>query len=467
MKIKEQIEKFINGEISVYENTKQVVEKAKKNECNQYITVNDNALKRAQYLDEKLKRGEKPGELFGICVSIKDNISVKDMKMTCASKMLEDFIPVYNATVVENLIREDAIIVAKCNMDEFAMGSSSETSYFGAVNNPLDKTLVAGGSSSGSAASVANGDCLLSLGTDTGGSVRQPASYCNLAGYFPTYSLFSRYGVVSMANTLDQVALLAGNMEDIILSAKVVSSPDKNDMTSIDDDYDFSFYDYDFKEKKIAIVKNLDRYNVEAEVMKDYNKAIAKLEELGAIIEPVEFKYVKYANALYNVVMSSEVSSNLSRFDGIRYGYLPKEYNSVEDLFIKVRSEGFGEEVQRRIALGTMYLSATDDQKIYKQGMKLRTLLQNEIKDMLNEYEFIITPTTTNLPYKLFSRNEDPLSVYDSGIFNVIVNLTSCCATSIPVRKGISGSVQFIAQSFEDNKLLNASLKFERSINEN
>lgn len=469
MNISDTIKRYVNKEISVYENTLEVLNKIENDSLNAYISVDrENALERAKFLDEKLKNGEKLGKLFGIAVSVKDNISYDSMKMTCGSKMLQDFKPVYNATVVENILNEDAIIVAKTNMDEFAMGSSSQSSYFGSVNNPLDKTLIPGGSSSGSAVSVAKGDVLVSLGTDTGGSVRQPASYCNIIGYKPSYSLMSRYGVVSMANTLDQVSILGKNVADIRQMANVSSSVDKHDMTSILNEYDFSKEIYDFKGKKVAYVKNQDElYTLDNEVEKDYKKALDQLKELGADLVGVDLNYAKYANEIYNVIMSSEVSSNMSRFDGIRYGYQTDNYKDITDLFVKNRSEGFGEEVQRRIALGTMYLSSDDDQRVYKQGLKIRTLIKRELEDVFENNDIFITPTTIDLPRKLGENIDDPLSDFKSDGFNVIVNLAGMCAISMPVRKGISGSIQFIANRFEDKNLLNAAEEFERSLNEN
>ncbi|MDU6064121.1 MAG: amidase, partial [Anaerococcus sp.] len=308
MDIQNTINKFKNKEISVYENTKNVLDKIKNDEFNAYISFNeDDSLERAKYLDEKLKNGEELGKLFGIPVSVKDNISYKSMKLTCASKMLEDFEPVYNATVIENLLKEDAIIIAKTNMDEFAMGGSGETSYFGPIKNPLDQNLIPGGSSSGSAVSVAKGDVLVSLGTDTGGSVRQPASYCNIIGYKPTYSLMSRYGVVSMANSLDQVSLFAKNVSDLRELASATQSPDKFDMTASLDYYNYEKENYDFSGKKIAVIKNENNvYNLEKEVEDDYKKAIEILKCMGAKICPIDLKYSKYANEVYNVVMSSE-----------------------------------------------------------------------------------------------------------------------------------------------------------------
>lgn len=468
MDIKETINKFKNNEISVFENTKKVLEKIKNDKYNAYISINEeDSLERAKYLDKKLKNNEELGSLFGIPVSIKDNISYKNMKMTCGSKMLEDFNPVFNAKVVENLLNEDAIIIAKTNMDEFAMGGSGETSYFGPIKNPLDETLIPGGSSSGSAVSVAKEDVLVSLGTDTGGSVRQPASYCNIIGYKPTYSLMSRSGVVSMANSLDQVSLFAKNVSDLRQLASATQSPDKFDMTASLEDYNYEKENYDFSGKKIAVIKNDNNvYNLDKEVEDDYKKAIEILKEMGAEIYPIDLKYSKYANEVYNVVMSSEVSSNLSRFDGIRFGHQTDEYKNVEELFIKNRSEGFGENVQRRIALGTMYLSSEDDQRIYKQGLKLRTLIVEEFKEIFKNYDLLITPTTVDLPSKLGIYVDDPLKDFTSDIFNVCVNLTGSCGVSIPVRKGISGSIQIIGDRFKDNDIINACETFERKINE-
>ncbi|MDU1316533.1 Asp-tRNA(Asn)/Glu-tRNA(Gln) amidotransferase subunit GatA [Anaerococcus hydrogenalis] len=468
MDIKETINKFKNNEISVFENTKKVLEKIKNDKYNAYISINEeDSLERAKYLDKKLKNNEELGSLFGIPVSVKDNISYKNMKMTCGSKMLEDFNPVFNAKVVENLLNEDAIIIAKTNMDEFAMGGSGETSYFGPIKNPLDETLIPGGSSSGSAVSVAKEDVLVSLGTDTGGSVRQPASYCNIIGYKPTYSLMSRSGVVSMANSLDQVSLFAKNVSDLRQLASATQSPDKFDMTASVEDYNYEKENYDFSGKKIAVIKNDNNvYNLDKEVEDDYKKAIEILKEMGTEIYPIDLKYSKYANEVYNVVMSSEVSSNLSRFDGIRFGHQTDEYKNVEELFIKNRSEGFGENVQRRIALGTMYLSSEDDQRIYKQGLKLRTLIVEEFKEIFKNYDLLITPTTVDLPSKLGIYVDDPLKDFTSDIFNVCVNLTGSCGVSIPVRKGISGSIQIIGDRFKDNDIINACETFERKINE-
>lgn len=375
----------------------------------------------------------------------------------------------FDASVVEDLLNEDAIIIAKTNMDEFAMGARGKTSYFGPVKNPLDESRVTGGSSSGSAASVAKGDVLVSLGTDTGGSVRCPASYCNIIGYKPSYSMVSRSGVVSMSNTLDQVSVFGNNIADVRMVSQTIQGPDEKDMTVRLEAYNFEEKQYDFKDKKIAYIPTSDPLNhgIAEEVEADYNKSLDMLKELGAKLEPVKLEYSKYANQVYNVVMSSEVSSNMSRFDGVRFGHQSDKYTTVEELFINSRSEGLGEEVQRRIALGTMYLSAADNQRVYKQGLKIRTLIKEELEKVFEEYDLILTPTVLNLPPQIKDDYQDPLSDFKSDGFNVIVNLAGMCGLSLPVRKGLSGSIQLIADTNEDSKLLNAGEEFLRRINEN
>ena len=463
MNIENLVNKFKSGEISVSQYTKETLDKIKENKYNAYISYDEeDSIKRAEYLEEKLKNGEELGKLFGLPISIKDNISYKNMKMTCGSKMLEDFTPIYNATVIENLLKEDAIIIAKTNMDEFAMGASSKTSYFGHVQNNLDTERIPGGSSSGSAVSVSSGDVLVSVGTDTGGSVRGPASYTNIIGYKPTYSLMSRYGVVSMSNTLDQVSLFAKNIDDLRTLASVSSSADKHDMTSILEPYDYLKESYDFKGKKIGYISTESHLyqGIDDTVKEDYHNALDRLKELGAELIEIELKYAKFANPVYNIVMSCEVSSNMSRFDGVRFGHQTKDYKDVSELFVKSRSEGLGEEVQRRIALGTMYLSANDGQKIYKKGLQLRTLIKEELEEYFKDVDLIVTPTTTNLPPKISENNDDPLSDFRADGFNVIVNLAGMCGISVPVREGLSGSIQFIGNRFDDNNIINAAQRF-------
>lgn len=459
---------FINGKIdliSFYEDVIKVVEE-KKN-LNIFIDFSEEKIReRVKFLNGKLKNGEKLGSLFGISVSVKDNILVKGYKNTCGSKMLENFEPIYNATIIDRLLEEDAVILGKVNMDEFAMGGSSETSYFGVTKNPLDETLIPGGSSSGSAASVSSDIAMISLGSDTGGSVRNPASFCGCVGYKPTYGAISRYGVVSMSNSLDQVGILSNDVSSIIPVMNVIGGVDEMDPTSMRKklllNYDNKF---SLKGLKIGVVSNLKDFNIDEVVLKDYNKSIEILRELGAKLEDIDFEYIKYSTNVYNVIMSAEVSSNMSRFDGIRYGYRTENYDSTKELFINTRSEGFGEEVQRRIAMGTFYLASSNNQELYKKGLKVRDLISKEVNDVLSKYDFILTPTTTCLPPKIGAGKDDALSCYTGDTFNVPVNFAGLCSISVPVnKKKIGGSVQFIGKRFDDERLLNLASAFERGM---
>lgn len=458
-------EKLVNNEIDIDKYYEDLIKKIEdKKSLNIFISFDENLIKeRIEKLKNKKNNNEKLGKLFGVPVSLKDNISYTEMRMTCGSKMLEDFTPVFNATVVEKLLKEDAVIFGKVNMDEFAMGSSSETSYYGVTKNPLDEKLIPGGSSSGSAVSVAADLVPISLGTDTGGSVRQPAAFCNVVGYYPSYGTISRHGVVSMANTLDQVGIVANSVKEVVDTVNIIGGKDLKDMnTTLKENLDFNLDEnYTLKGKKIGIV-DMEEFGMDETTKADYEKAIEDLKNLGAEIVELEFDYLKYSSPVYNVVMSCEASSNLSRFDGIRYGYLTDDYKTTRELYVNTRSEGFGEEVQRRIAMGTHYLSADNGKKLYKQGLKVRRLLMDEFNSKFDKVDFIATPTVTELPYEIGSRLEDPLAVYDSGTFNVAVNLAGLCAISVPVREGISGSLQFIGKRNEDEKMLNAAYAYER-----
>lgn len=458
-------EKIVNNEIDIDKYYEDLIKKIEdKKGLNIFITFDEELVKnRVEELKNKKANNEKLGKLFGVPISLKDNISYTDMRMTCGSKMLEDFTPIFNATVVEKLLNEDAVLIGKVNMDEFAMGSSSETSYYGVTKNPLDEKLIPGGSSSGSAVSVAADIVPISLGTDTGGSVRQPAAFCNVVGYYPSYGTISRHGVVSMANTLDQVGIVANSVKEVVDTVNIIGGKDIKDMnTTLKEELDFKLdEDYSLKGKKIGIV-DMEEFHMDETTKADYEKAIEDLKRLGAEIVELEFDYLKYSSPIYNVVMSCEASSNLSRFDGIRYGYLTDSYETTRELYVNTRSEGFGEEVQRRIAMGTHYLSAKNGKKLYKQGLKVRRLLMDEFNLKYDEVDFIVTPTVTELPYEIGSRLEDPLAVYDSGTFNVAVNLAGLCAISVPVREGISGSLQFIGKRNDDEKMLNAAYAYER-----
>lgn len=459
-------EDFISGKldlVSYYENLINEIE-AKKS-LNIFLDFDAEKIReRVKFLKTKLENKEELGSLFGISISIKDNILVKGYKNTCGSKMLENYKPIYNATIIDRLLADDAVIVGKVNMDEFAMGSSSETSYFGVTKNPLDETLVPGGSSSGSGASIAAGLSMLSLGSDTGGSVRNPACYCSCVGYKPTYGMISRYGVVSMSNSLDQVGVLSEDVSSIFPVMNSIGGFDQMDVTSMRDEINLKFDEnFSLKGLKIAVIGNLEKYNTDKVIIDDYNNAVERLKNLGAEMEFVELEYTKYSTNVYNVIMSCEVSSNMSRFDGIRYGYRDEAYESTKDLFVNTRSDGFGEEVQRRIAMGTFYLASSNNQELYKKGLKVRKLIADEVNSVLEKYDFILTPTSTCLPPKIGAGKEDALSSYAGDTFNVPVNFAGLCAISVPVKpKTIGGSVQFIGKRFDDERLLNLASTFER-----
>lgn len=461
-------EDIFSGKLNLVDYYRELIDRIEeKKNLNIYLDYSpEKIMERVNFLNEKLKNGENLGSLFGVAVSIKDNILVKGLKNTCGSKSLENFYPIYNATIVDRLLAEDAVIVGKVNMDEFAMGSSSETSYFGVTKNPLDESLVPGGSSSGSGASITADLAMVSLGSDTGGSVRNPACYCSCVGYKPTYGMVSRYGVVSMSNSLDQVGILSNSVESIFPVINTIGGNDEMDGTSMRDNISFSiFEDFNLKNLKIAVVGDLEKYNVDPVVLKDYNFAVEKLKKLGANVEIVEFEYAKYSTNVYNVIMSAEVSSNMSRFDGIRYGYRDENYENIKELFINTRSDGFGEEVQRRIAMGTFYLASSNNQVLYKKGLKVRKLIEKEVADVLSEYDFILTPTSTCLPPKIGAGKEDALSSYAGDTFNVPVNFGGFCAISLPVKpRTIGGSIQFIGKRFDDERLLNLALIFERGV---
>ena len=351
-------------------------------------------------------------------------------------------------------------------MDEFAMGGSGETSYFGVTKNPLDESLIPGGSSSGSASSVSADLAMISLGSDTGGSVRNPASFCACVGYKPTYGMISRYGVVSMASSLDQVGILSNDVKSILPVLNTIGGFDKMDAVTMRDAVDIKEdKDFTLKGIKSATVSNIESYEIDEIILKDYKKAIENLKNQGVIIEEVDFKYIKHSTNVYNVIMSSEVSSNMSRFDGIRYGYRTENYDSTRELFTNTRSEGFGEEVQRRIAMGTFYLASSNNQILYKKGLEVRDLISKEVNKVLSEYDFILTPTTTCLPGKIGAEKDNALKSYAGDTFNVPVNFAGLPAISIPLNlKKIGGSVQFIGKRFDDERLLNLAMNFERGL---
>jgi len=434
-----------------------------------FLTLNkDEALKKAKEIDEKRKNGEELGYLAGIPVAIKDNISTKGLKTTCASNIIKDYIPPFDATVIENLKNADAIIIGKTNLDEFAMGSSTETSAFQITKNPWDISCVPGGSSGGSAAAVASQMAPFSLGSETGGSVRQPASFCGLVGLKPTYGLVSRYGLIAFASSFDQIGPFTRNVEDAAIVMNVIAGYDKMDSTSVKREKE-NYLDglkNDIKGLKIGVPKEYLE-GLEGNVKSQMEQVIKTFENLGAEVEMMSLPHSEYGLETYYILAPSEASSNLARFDGIRYGNRASDYNNTEELFVKTRSEGFGEEVKRRIMMGTYCLSSGYYDAYYKKAQEVRTLIKNDFDKAFEKYDILISPTTLSTAFKIGEKNDDPIAMYQSDKLTVGVNIAGVPAISIPC--GLSDNMpiglQIIGKNFDEAKILNAAYNFEKEIN--
>lgn len=463
-------EKLKNREISAREIATACLDriKDKEPEINAFITVTEEeALKAADRVDEKIRNGEDLGLLAGIPIAVKDNISTKGIRTTCGSKMLENYIPPFEATVVEKIKEEDGIIVGKTNMDEFALGSSTETSYFGTTKNPHDTERVPGGSSGGSAAAVAAKEAPLSLGTDTGGSIRQPAAFCGVVGIKPTYGLISRYGVVPMANSLDQVGPFGRNVKDAALLLQAIAGHDERDSTSMD----INIPDYinsltgDVKGMKAAIPKEYLELEIDSNIKDSLLNAVNVLKDIGVEIEEVSLPNIKYALPDYYIISTSELSTNMSRYDGIRYGHRAESFVDIDDLIIKSRSEAFGREVKRRIMLGTYSLSKGHADEYYKKALKVRTLIKNDFDKAFTKYHIILGPTTPKLPFKI-GEITDPVTMYKSDLFTVAVNLAGICALSMPCgsANGLPVGIQIMGDRFKEINILKAAYALEMSL---
>lgn len=433
-------------------------------DINAFITLTkEEALERADYVDNKRKNGEKLGPLAGIPIGIKDNIITKDIRTTCGSKMLENFIPPYDATIIEKIKEADGIILGKTNLDEFAAGSTTETSYFGPTKNPIDLEKIPGGSSGGSSAVVRSHEVALSLGTDTGGSIRQPASYCGVVGIKPSYGAVSRYGLVSLANTLDQIGVFGRNVLDAALMLGVITGHDDKDSTSMD----MESIDYieklteDIKNMKIAIPREYFDLEMDNRIKDEILKSIKLFETLGANIEEISLPHTKYAWATYYLISTAEISANLARFDGIRYGYRAKEYETLDELYINTRSEAFGKEIKKRIMAGTYNISSAHNEEYYKKALKLRTLIKDDFDKAFEKYDVILSPTVPDLPSKIGDSIEKS---HSSNIFTTPVNLAGICAISIPcgyVDK-LPVGLQIIGDRFKESNILKAAYAFEK-----
>ncbi len=427
-----------------------------------YITpLYERALEEAKKLDGK----EADNPLFGIPVAVKDNITIDGVRTTCASKILENFIAPYDATVIERLKKVKALFTGKTNMDEFAMGSSTEYSAFFPTKNPWDLERVPGGSSGGSAVTVAVGSAPVSLGSDTGGSIRQPASFCGVIGIKPTYGRVSRYGLVAFASSLDQIGVFGRKTEDVALVLEVISGHDRRDSTSAKvpvPKYSEEIKK-DIKGLKIGLPKEFFEFDIKEEVKKHFDKFIKELEKEGCIIEEVSLPHVKYAIPAYYIIAPSEASSNLARYDGVRYGYRAKDYEDLIDMYSKTRDEGFGPEVKRRIMLGTFALSAGYYDAYYLKAQKVRRLIYNDFMEAFRKVDVIASPTTPTLPFKLGERLENPIEMYLSDILTVPVNLAGLPGISVPIgwENGLPVGGQLIGRPWDEATLLRISYAWE------
>ena len=401
-------------------------------------------------------------------IAIKDNICTNGVKTTCASRMLENFTPIYDATVVKKLEEAGAIIVGKTNMDEFAMGSSTETSYFKKTRNPWNLNRVPGGSSGGSAAAVSSDMAFAALGSDTGGSIRQPASYCSVVGLKPTYGLISRFGLIAFASSLDQIGPFTKTVEDAAVMLNVISGHDKLDTTSADIekiDYTKSLVN-DVKGKVIGIPTDFITEGISKDVKQAYDNAIDTLKSAGAKIEEIKLEYAKYSLATYYIIATAEASSNLGRYDGIRYGYRAKDFNDLDELYVKSRTEGFGDEVKRRIMLGTYVLSSGYYDAYYKRAQQVRTLIVENFKKAFEKCDVIMIPTAPNTSFKFGAHNASPLEMYLEDIYTVPVNIAGLPGISVPGGFGKNGmpiGIQFIAKAFDEQNLLQVAYTFEKN----
>jgi aspartyl-tRNA(Asn)/glutamyl-tRNA(Gln) amidotransferase subunit A len=428
---------------------------------NAFITVfREQALERARALDKKLASGESVGKLFGLPIAIKDNIAVKGEKLTCASNILSNFTSIYSATVIDRLIDADAILIGKTNMDEFAMGSSNENSAFGAVKNPLDQTLVPGGSSGGSAAAVAANCALVALGSDTGGSVRQPASFCNVVGLKPTYGRVSRYGLVAFGSSFDQIGILSKTVEDAALVLEVIAGEDAYDSTSSNQRVPDYSREMNFRNVKIGLPKEFFSDALDKNIESLVKAQLLWLKDKGATFVEISLPHSEYALAAYYILATAEASSNLSRFDGARYGFRAEGVKDLAEMYVRSRSEGFGAEVKRRIMLGTYVLSAGYYDAYYKKAQQVRRLIREDYVKAFETVDVIAGPTSPFPPFPLGEKTADPLQMYLSDIYTVPMNLAGVPAISVPAgldSQGFPVGIQFVGNLFDESTLFAVS----------
>ncbi len=465
---REKLHKLISGEFSLIDNVSYFLEKIEKNKhLNTFNFVFEKeALIQAEIIQDKIKNGTN-GKLAGMVIGIKDVLSLTDNPTTCSSNMLKNFNAIYTATAVQKLIDEDAIIIGKTNCDEFAMGSSNENSAFGTVLNPNDNTRVPGGSSGGSAAAVSAGLCDAALGTDTGGSIRQPASFCGVYGLKPTYGRVSRFGLTAFASSFDCIGPFANNINDLSIILEVMSGKDDKDSTSSDKSVP-AFSSLSGKEKtiKIGIAKEYFGEGLDEEINASIKNVIKKLKDYKIEFEEVSMPHTEYTIAAYYILTTAEASSNLARYDGTRFGHRAKEYQSLVDMYENTRSEGFGKEVKRRIMLGTYVLSAGYYDAYYRKAQKVRSLIKDDFDKAFEKVDLILTPTTPTTAFPIGAKIDDPLTMYLNDIYTTSANLAGIPGINIPIgkdKKGLPIGMQLLANQFEEEKLLStAQLIVER-----
>lgn len=467
--IKTAHEKLSRKEISSVEITKACLEEIKKTnkDLNAFITITEEeALEKAKEVDHKIKEGEKIKILEGIPCSLKDVFCTKGIKTTAASKILENYIPPFDATATKKLKEEGAVFVGKTNTDEFTQGASTETSYFGVTKNPWDKERVAGGSSGGSAAAVAANQCIYSLGTDTGGSIRQPSSFCNVIGLKPTYGRVSRYGVMSMASSLDTIGTITKTVEDTAIVLKEIAGHDKYDATTPKvevDDYPQLIQESNIKGLKIGIPREYFIEGMDNEVKDITKDSIKRFEKLGAEIIDISLPHTKYAVAVYYIIVPSEVSSNMARYDGVRYGYRNENNEDLIDQYFKTRAKGFGDEVKRRIMIGTYALSAGYYDAYYLKAQKVRTLIKQDFENAFQKVDIILAPISPTPAFKIGENIQDPLKMYLADIFTVSMNLTGVPALNVPAgltKDKLPVGIQLIGKHFDEKTILCAGHGF-------
>lgn len=455
---------LFNGTISCTDRVNQYLTNIdKKKHLNVYLSVyGQEALDRASQVDVKIKSG-KAGKLAGLVVGLKDVLCYKDHPLQASSKILDGFISQFNATAVQRLLDEDAIIIGRQNCDEFAMGSSNENSAFGPVLNDLDNSRVPGGSSGGSAVAVMADLCDISLGSDTGGSVRQPAAFCGILGIKPTYSRISRYGLIAYGSSFDCIGIFGKNLEDIALVLEVIAGPDEYDSTvsrkSVTS-YSKELFETPRKYKVAYLRDALESEALQPEIKALILKKISQLKEAGHVVEAIDFPLSEYILPTYYILATAEASSNLSRYDGVRYGFRSKNVSDLQSLYKKTRSEGFGKEVERRILLGTFVLSASYYDAYYTKAQKVRRLIREKTKEIFTQYDFILTPTTPTTAFKLGEHTSNPLEMYLADLFSVQANVAGVPAISVPCgkdKKGLPIGLQLTADDFEESKLFQFS----------